>query len=119
MAIKDFGGKVFGKPIELGYGDHQNKPDIGSSISRKWHPDEGVDLIMDVPLSSVALAIEDVSRDLHKLVLFTGAGSSDSTGKNCSASAAYRAYDTYALVHGAGSAIVKQGGKNWYCITAD
>ena len=72
-----------------------------------------------LPLSSVALAIEDVSRDLHKLVLFTGAGSSDITGKNCSASAAYRAYDTYALVHGAGSAIVKQGGKNWYCITAD
>jgi branched-chain amino acid transport system substrate-binding protein len=83
-------------------------------ISRKWHPDEGVDLITDVPTSSVALAVEDVSRDLHKLALFTGAGSSDITGKKCSPSAAHGAYDTYALAHGAGSAIVTQGGKTCY-----
>ena len=65
MAINDFGGIVLGKPIELVYADHQNKPDIGSSIARKWYTDEGVDLITDVPTSSVALAVEDVSRDLH------------------------------------------------------
>jgi len=119
MAIDDFGGKVLGKKIELVSADHQNKPDVGSAIARKWYQDEGVDLITDVPTSSVALAVEDVSRDLHKLVLFTGAGSSDITGKHCSPYAAHWVYDTYALAHGTGLAIVKQGGKKWYFITAD
>jgi branched-chain amino acid transport system substrate-binding protein len=119
MAIEDFGGKILGKPIELVYADHQNKPDVGSSIARKWYEDQGVDVIVDVPTSSVALAVEDVSRDQHKLVLFTGAGSSDITGRNCSPYAAHWVYDTYALAHGTGSAIVKQGGKTWYFITAD
>jgi len=119
MAIDDFGGKVLGKPIRLVSADHQNKPDIGSAIARKWYSDEGVDVITDVPTSSVALSVENVSRELHRLVLFTGAGSSDITGRNCSPYAAHWVYDTYALAHGTGSAIVKQGGKNWYFITAD
>jgi branched-chain amino acid transport system substrate-binding protein len=119
MAIDDFGGKVLGKPIHLVSADHQNKPDIGSAIARKWYSDEGVDVITDVPTSSVALSVENVSRELHRLVLFTGAGSSDITGRNCSRYAAHWVYDTYALAHGTGSAIVKQGGKNWYFITAD
>jgi branched-chain amino acid transport system substrate-binding protein len=119
MAIDDFGGKVLGKPIQLVSADHQNKPDIGSAIARKWYSDEGVDVITDVPTSSVALSVENVSRELHRLVLFTGAGSSDITGRNCSPYAAHWVYDTYALAHGTGSAIVKQGGKNWYFITAD
>jgi branched-chain amino acid transport system substrate-binding protein len=113
MAIDDFGDK------ELVSADHQNKPDIGSAIARKWYSDEGVDVITDVPTSSVALSVENVSRELHRLVLFTGAGSSDITGRNCSPYAAHWVYDTYALAHGTGSAIVKQGGKNWYFITAD
>ena len=119
MAIDDFGGKVLGKPIELVSADHHNKPDIGAGIARRWYDEEGVDVITDVPTSSVALAVEDVSRDKHKLVLFTGAGSSDITGKNCSPYAAHWAYDTYALAHGTGSAIVKQGGTSWFFITAD
>jgi branched-chain amino acid transport system substrate-binding protein len=119
MAIDDFGDKVLGKPIQLVSADHQNKPDIGSAIARKWYSDEGVDVITDVPTSSVALSVENVSRELHRLVLFTGAGSSDITGRNCSPYAAHWVYDTYALAHGTGSAIVKQGGKNWYFITAD
>jgi branched-chain amino acid transport system substrate-binding protein len=119
MAIDDFGGKVLGKPIELVSADHQNKPDVGSAIARKWYSDEGVDVITDVPTSSVALAVENVSREMHKLALFTGAGSSDITGPNCSPYAAHWVYDTYALAHGTGSAIVKQGGKSWYFITAD
>jgi branched-chain amino acid transport system substrate-binding protein len=119
MAIDDFGGKVLGKPIQLVSADHQNKPDIGSAIARKWYSEEGVDVITDVPTSSVALSVENVSRKLHRLVLFTGAGSSDITGRNCSPYAAHWVYDTYALAHGTGSAIVKQGGKNWYFITAD
>jgi branched-chain amino acid transport system substrate-binding protein len=119
MAIDDFGDKVLGQPIQLVSADHQNKPDIGSAIARKWYSDEGVDVITDVPTSSVALSVENVSRELHRLVLFTGAGSSDITGRNCSPYAAHWVYDTYALAHGTGSAIVKQGGKNWYFITAD
>jgi branched-chain amino acid transport system substrate-binding protein len=119
MAIDDFGGKVLGKPIHLVSADHQNKPDVGSAIARKWYSDEGVDVITDVPTSSVALSVENVSRKLHRLVLFTGAGSSDITGRNCSPYAAHWVYDTYALAHGTGSAIVKRGGKNWYFITAD
>jgi branched-chain amino acid transport system substrate-binding protein len=119
MAIDDFGGKVLGKPIQLVSADHQNKPDIGSAIARKWYSDQGVDVITDVPTSSVALSVENVSRNLHRLVLFTGAGSSDITGRNCSPYAAHWVYDTYALAHGTGSAIVKRGGKNWYFITAD
>ncbi len=119
MAIADFGGKVLGKPIELVYADHQNQPDIGSAIARKWYDSEGVDVITDVPTSSVALAVENVSRQAHKLALFSGPGSSDITGKNCSPYAAHWTYDTYALAHGTGSAIVKQGGKTWFFITAD
>jgi branched-chain amino acid transport system substrate-binding protein len=119
MAIDDFGGKVLGQPIELVSADHHNKPDIGAGIARRWYDEEGVDVITDVPTSSVALAVEDVSRDKHKLVLFTGAGSSDITGKNCSPYAAHWVYDTYALAHGTGSAIVKQGGTSWFFITAD
>jgi branched-chain amino acid transport system substrate-binding protein len=111
MAIADFGGKVLGKPIELVYADHQNQPDIGSAIARKWYDSESVDVITDVPTSSVALAVENVSRQAHKLALFSGPGSSDITGKNCSPYAAHWTYDTYALAHGTGSAIVKQGGK--------
>jgi len=119
MAIDDFGGKALGQPIELVSADHHNKPDIGAGIARRWYDEEGVDVITDVPTSSVALAVEDVSRDKHKLVLFTGAGSSDITGKNCSPYAAHWVYDTYALAHGTGSAIVKQGGTSWFFITAD
>lgn len=119
MAIDDFGGQALGKPIQLVFADHQNKPDIGSGIARRWYSNEGVDFITDVPTSSVALAVEDVSRDLHKIVAFTGAGSSDITGRNCSPYAAHWVYDTYALAHGTGLAILKEGGKTWYFITAD
>jgi branched-chain amino acid transport system substrate-binding protein len=119
MAAEDFGGKALGQPIQVVAADHQNKPDIGAAIARKWYDDEGVDLITDVPTSSVALAVEDVSREKHKLAIFTGAGSSDITGKNCSPYAAHWVYDTYALAHGTGSAIVKEGGTSWFFITAD
>jgi branched-chain amino acid transport system substrate-binding protein len=119
MAIEDFGGKLLGKPIELVKADHQNKPNIGSSIARQWYQRDGVDVIVDVPTSSVALAVENVSKDLHKIFLVTGAGASDITGKNCEPYVAHWVYDTYALAHGTGSAIVKNGGKTWFFLTAD
>jgi branched-chain amino acid transport system substrate-binding protein len=119
MAIADFGGTLLGKPIELVSADHQNKPDIGAGIARKWYQNDGVDVIVDVPTSSVALAVEGVSKDLHKIALFSGAGASDITGKACSPYAAHWTYDTYALAHGTGGAIVRQGRKAWYFLTAD
>ncbi|HJS84447.1 MAG TPA: ABC transporter substrate-binding protein [Acetobacteraceae bacterium] len=119
MAIEDFGGKLLGKPIELVSADHQNKPNNGASIARQWYTRDGVDAIVDVPTSSVALAVEGVSKEQKKLFFDTGAGASDITGKNCSPYTAHWVYDTYALAHGTGSAIVKGGGKTWFFLTAD
>ncbi len=119
MAIEDFGGKLLGKPIELVSADHQNKPNNGASIARQWYTRDGVDAIVDVPTSSVALAVEGVSKEQKKLFFATGPGASDITGKNCSPYTAHWVYDTYALAHGTGSAIVKQGGKSWFFLTAD
>ena len=119
MAIEDFGGKLLGKPIGLVSADHQNKPNTGASLARQWYTRDGVTAIVDVPTSSVALAVEGVSREQKKLFFATGAGASDITGKNCSPYTAHWVYDTYALAHGTGSAIVKNGGKSWFFLTAD
>jgi branched-chain amino acid transport system substrate-binding protein len=119
MAIDDFGGTVLGKKIELISADHQNKPDVGASIARRWYDTEGVTMILDIPNSGVALSVENVSRDKHKILIVSGGGSSDITGKNCSAYTAHWTYDTYALAHSTGSAVVKAGGNSWYFLTAD
>jgi branched-chain amino acid transport system substrate-binding protein len=118
MAAQDF-GPVLGKPVEVVSADHQNKADVASGIARSWYDTEGVDMITDGGSSAVALAVEDVSRQKQKLVLFSGPASSDITGKNCSPFAAHWTYDTYALSHVTGSAIVKAGGKSWFFIGAD
>jgi branched-chain amino acid transport system substrate-binding protein len=118
MAADD-AGPVLGQKVQIISADHQNKPDVGSAIARKWYDEEGVDVITDVPTSSVALAVEDVSREKHKLALFTGAADSDITGPKCSPYAAHWIYDTYSLAHVTGSAVVKSGGKTWFFITAD
>jgi branched-chain amino acid transport system substrate-binding protein len=118
MAAEDF-GPVLGKPVEIVTADHQNKPDVASGIARVWYDTEGVDMITDGGSSAVALAVEDVSRQKQKLVLFNGPASSDITGKNCSPYAAHWNYDTYALSTVTGSAVVKAGGKNWFFIGAD
>jgi branched-chain amino acid transport system substrate-binding protein len=118
MAAEDF-GPVLGKPVEVVSADHQNKADVASGIARRWYDTEGVDMITDGGSSAVALAVEDVSRQKQKLVLFTGPASSDITGKNCSPYAAHWVYDTYALSHVTGSAVVKSGGKTWFFIGAD
>ena len=118
MAADDF-GPVLGKPVEIVTADHQNKADVATNIARNWYDNEGVDMITDGGSSAVALAVEEVSRQKQKLVLFNGPASSDITGKNCSAYAAHWNYDTYALSHVTGSAIVKSGGKSWFFIGAD
>jgi branched-chain amino acid transport system substrate-binding protein len=119
MAVKDFGGKVAGKPIEVISADHLNKPDVGSNIARQWIDQDHVDAIVDVPTSSVALAVQEVTKEKGKIFLISGAASSDLTGKACSPTSVHWTYDTYALAHGTGGALVKQGGDTWFFITAD
>src|SRR6201995_3863810 len=118
MAAEDF-GPVPGRPVEIVPADHQNKADVAVNIVRNWYDNENVDMVTDGGSSAVALAVEEVSRQKQKLVLFNGPASSDITGKNCSAYAAHWNYDTYALSHVTGSAIVKSGGKSWFFIGAD
>jgi branched-chain amino acid transport system substrate-binding protein len=119
MAVEDFGGKVKGAPIEVVFADHQNKPDVGSNIARQWYDTEGVDVIVDVPTSSVALAINEVTREKNKVFLVSGAATSDLTGAKCSPNTVHWTYDTWALANGTGSAIVQTGGDSWFFLTAD
>src|SRR5258708_19250051 len=112
MAAED-AGQVLGQPVQVISGDHQNKPDIGSNIARQWYDTEGVDGITDVPTSSVGLAVNEVSPQKNKLALFVGPATSDLTGPKCSPYSASWVYDTYALAHVTGSAVVKSGGDNW------
>src|SRR5712664_132749 len=117
MAIADFPTK--GMKVELLSADHLNKPDVGSSIARQWYDVDKVDVIVDVPTSSIALAISQVTRDKNKAFLVSGAAASDLTGKACSPNTIHWTYDTWMLAHGTGSAIVKTGGKSWFFLTAD
>jgi branched-chain amino acid transport system substrate-binding protein len=119
MAVEDAGVAGRGLKVEVVFADHQNKPDVGSSIARQWYDVEKVDVIVDVPTSSVALAINQITRDKQKAFLVSGAAASDLTGKACSPNTIHWTYDTWALAHGTGSAIVKTGGDSWFFLTAD
>jgi branched-chain amino acid transport system substrate-binding protein len=119
MAIEEFGGTMFGKPIELITADVQNKADIAGSLARKWYENEGVDMIIDMPTSATALAGMEMSKQFEKIMIVTDAASSDITGKSCSPYTVHWTYDTYANAHTVGSAIVKNGGTTWFFITAD
>ena len=118
MAAED-AGPVLGQKVQIVSADHQNKPDVGADIARQWYDQDGVDMITDVPTSSVALAVNEVSRDKKKLALFVGPATSDLTGPKCNAYAASWVYDTYSLAHVTGGAVVKSGGDTWFFITAD
>jgi len=119
MAIEEFGGSMFGAPIELLAADPQNKPDTAASIVRKWYENDGVDMIVDMPTSATALAGMELSKQFEKIMIVTDAASSDITGKSCSPFTAHWTYDTYANAHTVGGAIVKNGGDSWFFITAD
>jgi branched-chain amino acid transport system substrate-binding protein len=118
-AVEDFGAAAKGMKVEIIGGDHQNKPDIGLSIARQWFDVDKVDAIADVPTSSVALAINEVTRDKNKAFLAVGPATSDLTGKACSPNTVHWIYDTWALANGTGNAIVKRGGDSWFFLTAD
>ena len=119
MAIDDFGGKVLGRPIELLSADHQTKPDIGAQIARKWYDVDGVSMITGIGTSSVALAVRKISQEKGQIDINTGAASADLTGPACSETGAHWVYDTWALAHVTGEALVKAGGDSWYFLTAD
>jgi branched-chain amino acid transport system substrate-binding protein len=119
MAVEDFGAAAKGLKVEVVGADHQNKPDVGSTIARTWYDREGVDVIVDVPTSSVALAVNQITREKGKAFLVSGAATSDLTGKACSPNTIHWTYDTWMLANGTGSAIVKTGGDTWFFLTAD
>ncbi|MEH2474003.1 branched-chain amino acid transport system substrate-binding protein [Nitrobacteraceae bacterium AZCC 2161] len=119
LAIEEFGGTMFGKPIEVVTADPLNKADVAATIARRWYDAENVDMIIDLPTSATALAAMEMSKQFEKIMIVTDATSSDITGKSCSPYTAHWTYDTYANAHTVGSAIVKQGGDSWFFITAD
>jgi branched-chain amino acid transport system substrate-binding protein len=119
MAVEDFKAQEKGIKVDIVSADHQNKPDVGSTIARQWYDQDGVDIILDVPTSSVALAVNQITREKNKIHINSGAASSDLTGKACSPNTIHWTYDTYALAQGTGGAMVKAGGDSWYFLTAD
>ena len=120
MAVEDFkAAQGRGLTVEVIAADHQNRPDVGSSIARKWFDEEGVDLIIDVPTSSVALAINQITREKNKVLIVSGGGTADLTGSACSPNTVHWTYDTVALSNALGGAVVKAGGDTWFFITAD
>jgi branched-chain amino acid transport system substrate-binding protein len=119
MAVEDYGGKVLGRPIEIIFADHLNKPDVGANIARQWIETEGVNVILDLPNSAVGLAVREVTRTHDAVDINTGAASSDLTGKACSPHGVHWSFDTYGLAATTGRALVKQGGDSWFFITAD
>lgn len=119
MAVEDFGGTVLGQPVEVVTADHQNKADIASNIARQWYDTEQVDAIMELTTSSVALAVQALSKDADKITITTGAATTELTGAQCSPNGFHWAYDTHALAVGTGGALVDQGGDTWFFLTAD
>jgi branched-chain amino acid transport system substrate-binding protein len=119
LAVEDFNPAAHGMKVEIVGADHQNKPDVGSNIARQWFDVDKVDVIVDVPTSSVALAVSDVTREKNKVFLVSGAAASDLTGPKCSPNTIHWTYDTWMLAHGTGTALVKTGGDTWYFLTAD
>jgi branched-chain amino acid transport system substrate-binding protein len=119
MAAEDFKASEKGIKVDIVAADHQNKPDISASIARQWYDQEGVDVILDVPTSSVALAVNGIAREKNKILINSGGGTSDLTGSQCSPNTVHWTYDTWALANGTGSAMVKRGGDTWFFVTAD
>jgi branched-chain amino acid transport system substrate-binding protein len=118
LAAEDF-AKQSKRKVEILSADHQNKPDIGAEIARRWFDVDGVDMIIDVPNSAVAFAVADIARDKNKVFIGSGAGSALLTGAKCSPNTVHWTYDTWAMGHGVARGLLQQGGKTWFFISAD
>jgi branched-chain amino acid transport system substrate-binding protein len=119
LAIEDFKGTVAGTKIELVSADHQNKADVGATIARRWFDSEGVDVVVDLASSAVALAVQDVARERNKVALFSGPGTADLTGKACSPNGIHWTYDTFATATATATALMDQGLDTWFFIAID
>src|SRR2546425_1005009 len=119
MAVEDYGAKAAGRRIDVVFADHQNKPDVGSVVARKWLDQDGVDLIVDIPNSAVALAVNEIVRQKNKVLIGSGAGSAELTGSKCSPNTVHWTYDTWSYGHSLAKAVVQRGGMTWFFITAD
>src|SRR6202789_499495 len=119
LAVQDFNPAAHGLKVEIVNADMQNKPDVGANIARQWIDVDHVDMIVDVPNSGVALAVNEVAREKNKVFIVSGAASSDLTGAKCSPDTIHWTYDTWMLANGTGKAMVKAGGDTWFFLTAD
>jgi len=119
MAVDDFGGQVLGKPVSIISGDHQIKPDVGAAIARQWYDTEQVDLIVDVPVSAVGLAVQRVAHEKRRMMITQSTGTADFHGKFCSPYTMQWVFDTRALAVGTAQEVVKRGGDSWFFLTAD
>ena len=119
MAVKDYGGKVLGKPVEVIYADHQNKADIGAAKAREWFDVGKVDMVLDLVNSSVAIAVQKLATEKKRIVIVTGGGTLALSNQECSPYGIQYAYDTYAMANGAVAALAGEGAKSWYFITVD
>jgi branched-chain amino acid transport system substrate-binding protein len=119
MAIDDFGAAKKGMKVEVVVADHQNKPEVGSSIARQWFDVDKVDVVVDVPTSSVVLAVNEIAREKNKVLLVSTGATSDLYGKSCTPNSVHWTYDTWSLANGTGTAVVKTGGNTWFFLTAD
>jgi branched-chain amino acid transport system substrate-binding protein len=118
LAAEDF-AKQSNRKVEILSADHQNKPDIGAEIARRWFDIDGVDMIIDVPNSAVAFAVADIARDKNKVFIGSGAGSALLTGAKCSPNSVHWTYDTWAMGHGVARGLLQQGNKTWFFVSAD
>jgi branched-chain amino acid transport system substrate-binding protein len=114
LAAEDAGGSVLGRPIEILVADHQGKPDIGANLARKWYDVDGVTAIIDLPVSSIALAVQQVAREKNKIVIFSSASSSDLLGKSCGPTSFQWTFNTASSARSTASAILKDGGNSWF-----
>jgi branched-chain amino acid transport system substrate-binding protein len=119
MAIEDFGGTMFGKPIEVVFADHQNKPDVGSAVAREWFSAGGVDMIIDMPNSAVALAVQHIGHETGRVTINSSASTTDLTGKSCSPTGLHWTSDAFAQAHGTADAMMQRGMDSWFFLTVD
>lgn len=119
MAVEKLGGKIAGKPVEVVFADHQNKVDVGASIARKWYDSEGVDLILDVPQTAIALAVADLAKERGKAAIFSSAATSTLSGSKCTPNSIMWTWDSWSYANNTSKRIVKNGGDTWFLLVTD